>query len=63
MLLIEGTHYTRRLEQPSSAPKPSKAFVDYLLCGDSTLDDEEGRGAQKRDMTKGRNITSILAVT
>ncbi len=56
MLLIEGTHYRRRLEQPSPAPKPSKEIVDCLLCGDPTLDPEEDHDARKRARSKGRNI-------
>ena len=56
MLVIEETHYMRRLEQPSPAPKPSKEFVVCLLGGDPSLDNEEGRDARKRARTKGRSI-------
>ena len=56
MLLIEETHYRRRLEQPSPAPKPSKQIVDCLLCGDPTLDPDEEHDVRKRTRSKGRNI-------
>ncbi len=56
MFLIEGTHYTRRLEQPLPTSKPSKKIVDCLLCGDPTLDPEEEHDAKERARSKGRNI-------
>ena len=56
MLLIEETHYRRRLEQPSPVPKPSKQIVDCLLCGDPALDPDEEHDVRKRTRSKGRNI-------
>jgi hypothetical protein len=56
ILLIEGTHYERRLEQPLPVPKPLKHCVKCLLCGDPTLDADEGHDARKRGTSKGRNI-------
>jgi hypothetical protein len=45
MKLVEGTHYTRRLDQPSPHQASSKEMIDYLFCRlPSYSEDEVERG-------------------
>jgi len=44
MKLVEGAHYKRRLDQPSSHTTRSKDVVDCLMCGvTSDVEDENVR--------------------
>ncbi len=41
MKLVEGTHYMRRLGQPSYVATRAKEFVDCLVCGVSSDSEDE----------------------
>ncbi len=41
MKLVEGTHYRRRLDQPSHNNYGSKDYVDCLLCGAPSDSDDD----------------------
>ena len=47
---VEGTHYMRRMDQPSPHPIRAKEFVDCLFCElPSDSDDEERHATLTRD--------------
>jgi hypothetical protein len=53
MKLIEGTHYRRRIGQPSPHLARSKEFVDCLICRlPSDSEEEEGRTTLRRSHVK-----------
>ena len=53
MKLIEGTHYRRRIDQPSPHLARSKEFVECLICRlPSDSEEEEGRTTLRRKQAK-----------
>ncbi len=53
MKLIEGTHYLRRIDQPSPHLARSKEFVDCLICRlPSDSEDEERRTTLRHSHVK-----------
>ncbi len=55
MKLVEGTHYLRRMDQPSPQPNPSKQFVDCLFCAapSDSEDDQAHRRMTRKNTRKG----------
>ncbi len=41
MKFVEGTHYSRRLDQPSSVKHKTREYVDCLVCGVPSDSDDE----------------------
>jgi hypothetical protein len=62
MKLFEGTHYRRRLDQPSSYPHLSKEFVDCLLyAAPSDSEDDQVRRIMTRKKThKGIRLDRLM---
>ena len=62
MKLVEGTHYLRRIEQPSPHPKPSKEIVDCLFCAapSDSDDDDIRRRMQRKNTRKGFRLDKLM---
>jgi hypothetical protein len=61
MKLVEGTHYRRRLDQPSPHPHLSKEFVDCLLCAapSDSEDDQVRRRMTRKNTRKGIRLDRL----
>jgi hypothetical protein len=62
MKLVEGTHYRRRLDQPSPHPHPSKEFVGCLLCAtpSDSEDDQVRRRMIRKNTRKGIRLDRVM---
>ncbi len=62
MKLVEGTHYKRRLDQPSSVPTRAKEKVDCLICGvPSDSEDENVRSRlTNKQVNQGIRLDKLL---
>ncbi len=60
MLLVEGTHYLRREEEPDPLPQPAKRYVDCVLCdrSDSTA---PGNKRKINNCGKGYRLDRLMA--
>ncbi len=62
MKLVEGTHYSRRLDQPSSNNFKTREYVDCLLCrAASDYDDEPviNNGRSANHARKGNRLDAL----
>ena len=60
---VEGTHYKRRLDQPSPHPIRAKEFVDCLFCELSSDSEDEGRHATltRRQARDGIHLDKFMS--
>ena len=63
MKLVEGTHYSRRLDQPSSVNFKTREYVDCLLCrAPRDYDDEPviNNGRSANHVGKGIRLDALM---
>ena len=60
MKLVEGTHYTRRADQPYPHPIRAKEMADCMFCRlPSDSEDEGGLGGRARMIIKLTKFRSV----
>jgi hypothetical protein len=62
MKLVEGTRYSRRLDQPSPRPIRAKEVVDCLICGVPSDSEDENvrRRLTKKQVNQGIRLDILL---